>query len=142
MNYHYKKRSHNKIFKREKFIYKFCMTENKYKVERDFYLLANKLLISNMPKLYYFSDKRFLLILENVGKQITPTYFRNNLEKIHKIYENIKNLSGYYQNDIFSKNICIKNNNLYIIDFELANKNHRILNKKGEYRNEFYEKYY
>ncbi len=95
-----------------------------------------------MPKLYYFSDKRFLLILENVGKQITPTYFRNNLEKIHKIYENIKNLSGYYQNDILPKNICIKNNNLFIIDFELANKNHRILNKKGEYRNEFYKMYY
>ncbi len=142
MNYDYKQRTHNKIFKREKFIYKFCKTKKKYKVERDFYLLANKLLISNMPKLYYFSDKRFLLILENVGKQITPIYFRNNLEKIHKIYENIKNLSGYYQNDILSKNICIKNNNLFIIDFELANKNHRILNKKGEYRNEFYKMYY
>jgi len=148
MEYDYKKRSHNKIFKRKRFIYKFCMTENKYKVERDFYLKAKCYgdvcccCCSYIPKLYYYSDSRLLLIIENVGEQITPNYFKNNLDKIYPLYQKIYDDTGYYQNDMFSKNIVKKNDKLYIIDFELANKNHKILNKKGEKRNEFYEKFY
>lgn len=140
MNYDYLGRSHNKIFKKNKIIYKFFRSEHKYKSERDFYLLAYRL--DYIPKIYYYSDKRKMIIIENVGKSLTPTEFKNDLDNLLIIYNKFYNDTGYYHNDMWGKNVCKKDNKYYLIDFELINKKHKILDRKKRKRNEFYAKFY
>ena len=116
MNYNYLKNSHNKIFKTSKFIFKFFKSKNKYIIERDFYIKTrNK--YEFIPKLYYFSDKRFMIIIENVGIRIKK---RDIDFKALRIINDILIKDNIFQNDYRCKNILYnKDKNMwYIIDWE------------------------
>ena len=132
MNYNYLQRSHNKIYKRKNIIYKFFKSPKKYFIERVFYLNSSKLNIDIIPKLYYFSDKRFCIIIENVGCHITKKEFISNQEIIKELYNVIVSKTGYYHNDLYYKNVCKKNNNYYIIDFESASHFYKDIHKKSK----------
>lgn len=116
MNYNYLKNSHNKIFKREKFIYKFFKSNRKYLQEKSVYLNYN---FDFIPRLYYFSDNRKLLIIENVGQRIKKKNINFiELKKINDIMIN----NNLYHNDYRAKNILYSKlkNKYYFIDFEYA----------------------
>lgn len=120
MDYDYLKRvgGHNKVIKRNKFIYKFFCNQNKYKNEKEFYLKTKDKLWF-IPKLYYFSDKRKLLIIENVGKHITEKELIKEQEWIIILFKIMIMKTGYYHNDLYYKNVCKNSKNQYfLIDFE------------------------
>ena len=133
MNYSYQGRSHNKIFKTDKFIYKYFKSENKYNKEKNFYLSSLKI-IDFIPRLYYYSDKRKLLILENVGKHITKKEFKNNFNEIRNLYNTIIQKTNYFHNDLYNKNVCwnSQKNKYYIIDWESCEKFHNNIHKNSK----------
>ena len=134
MDYNYKT-SHNKIFKRDKFIYKFFRSEKKYNNERDFYI-NTKDKFDFIPKLFYFSDKRRLLIIQNVGQRIKKQEFIDKQDHLKSLHDNIVKKSGYYHRDLYYKNICKNSKNKYfIIDFESSSKENINIHKKSK---EFY----
>jgi len=114
MKQNYLKNSHNKVFMKNKFVYKFFKSDKKYLNEKFFYLNYK---IKNIPKLISFSDSRRLLIFNNVGSRIRKKDL--NVEKLKIINEYfIKN--NVYHNDFRVKNILYnkKDNTYYWIDFE------------------------
>lgn len=122
MNYNYLNNSHNKIFKRNNLIYKFFKSKNKYKIERDFYIKTrNK--FNFIPKLFYFSDKRYMIIIENVGESIKKKEFIDNKEIIKLLSDKIIKESNYYHNDLWYRNVVKKDNYFYIIDWESCSQN-------------------
>lgn len=122
MNYNYLNNSHNKIFKRNNLIYKFFKSKNKYKIERDFYIKTrNK--FNFIPKLFYFSDKRYMIIIENVGESIKKKEFIDNKEIIKLLSDKIIKESNYYHNDLWYRNVVKKDNYYYIIDWESCSQN-------------------
>tara|TARA_R100001086_G_C11837695_1_gene258279 strand:+ start:1050 stop:1463 length:414 start_codon:yes stop_codon:yes gene_type:complete len=135
MNFDYLKSSHNKVFKRNSFIYKFFKSAAKYKREKNFYL-ATKDKFNFIPKLYYFSDKRKLLIIENVGERIKKKEFIEKQNYLKSLHDEIVKKSGYYHRDLYYKNICKNSENKYfIIDFESSSKENINIHKKSK---EFY----
>ena len=117
MNYNYLNNSHNKIFKRNKLIYKFFKSKNKYVAERDFYIKTrNK--FSFIPKFYGYCDNRFLIIIENAGETIKRKEFLENKETIRILADIIIKESNYYHNDLWYRNVVKKNGYYYIIDWE------------------------
>ena len=135
MNYDYLISSHNKVFLRDSFIYKFFKSTPKYNREKNFYL-ATKDMFDFIPKLYYFSDKRRLLIIENVGKRIKKQEFIEQQNYIKSLHDEIVKKSGYYHRDLYYKNICKNSQNKYfIIDFESSSKENKNIHKRSK---EFY----
>lgn len=131
MDYHYLQRSHNKIFKRNKFIYKFFKSVKKYQNEKKFYLDCKNFYF--IPKLYYFSDKRNLLIIENVGERISKNEFIKEMYFIKIIQDLIIMKYGYYHNDLYYKNVCKNSRNQYfLIDFESSDKKFKNIHKKSK----------
>ena len=114
MNHNYLKNSHNKVFVKNKIVYKFFKSDKKYITEKNFYINYK---LNNIPKLLSFSDSRRLLIFNYVGKRIK----KKNIDFIK-----LKQLNGYfikhnvYHNDYRAKNILYNENNglYYYIDFE------------------------
>jgi len=114
MKKNYLKNPHNKVFIKNKIIYKFFKSDKKYFNEKRFYMKYN---IPNIPKLLCFSDNRRLLIFNNVGVRIK----KRNIDfiKLKLINDNfIKN--NIFHNDFRVKNILYnkKENNYYFIDWE------------------------
>ena len=135
MDYDYlnRKGGHNKIFKRNKFIYKFFCNENKYYREKEFYLNTKDKLWF-IPKLYYFSDKRKLLIIQNVGKHITEKELIKEQEWIKILFKIMIMNTGYYHNDLCFKNVCKNSRNQYfIIDFETSDKKLNNTTRKSKF---------
>ena len=102
--------------------------KDNYRNEKQIYtILRNE---TFLPKLKYYNDKEQLLILEDVGISID---IYNDISKYNNLLENFNNqLKGiidilYYKyslchKDIRPKNICISNNIIRLIDFELCEK--------------------
>jgi len=114
MNYDYLGSNHNKVFKREKIIYKFYKSDRKYKNEKSFYIQYK---FSFTPILYYYSDKRKLLIIENVGTRIR----KNKIDFIElKKINDILIQNNIFHNDYRCKNILYNKdkNKYYFIDME------------------------
>ena len=121
----------NKVY----YVYK---TKNYYK--KDKYLL-NLLESSNFtPKILELSDRDLILNVENVGipiNKINPVIlkqidFKEQIYNINKVLKT-KNI---IHNDITYNNILIKNNNIYLIDFEHAiynNNNYERSDKNLDY---------
>tara|TARA_E500000318_G_C3519810_1_gene195903 strand:- start:612 stop:1031 length:420 start_codon:yes stop_codon:yes gene_type:complete len=115
MKRNYLGNSHNKVFIKNKVVYKFYKSDKKYFHEKYFFL--NFRMLDYIPKLLCFSDSRRLLIFNNVGKRIK----KKNIDfiKLKKINEYfIKN--KIYHNDYRCKNILYNesDNLYYYIDFE------------------------
>ena len=114
MKRNYLKNSHNKVFTKNKIVYKFFKSDKKYINEKSFYMKYN---IPNIPKLLCFSDSRRLLILNNVGVRIK----KKNIDFIK-----LKNINDYFiknnvfHNDYRSKNILYDkiHDNYYFCDWE------------------------
>jgi len=114
MKRNYLKNSHNKVFTKNKIVYKFFKSDKKYINEKKFYMI-NK--ISHIPKLLCFSDSRRLLVFNNVGVRIK----KKNIDFIK-----LKNINDYfiknnvYHNDYRAKNILHDkiHDIYYFIDFE------------------------
>ena len=114
MERNYLKNSHNKVFIKNKFVYKFFKSDKKYINEKSFYI---KYKLNNIPKLYCFSDNRRLLIFNNVGTRIK----KKNIDFIK-----LKNINEYflennvYHNDYRTKNILYNESDglYYYIDWE------------------------
>lgn len=132
MNYDYLGSCHNKVIKRKKIIYKFYKSDKKYKTEKSFYI-TTKDKFNFIPKLYYYSDKRKLLIIQNVGKPIKKKEFLENKEKIKHLSDIIIHKSNYYHNDLWYRNVVKENNNYYIIDWESCTKfNSKDIHKRSK----------
>jgi len=115
MKKNYLKNSHNKVFTKNKFVYKFFKSDKKYLHEKKFYLNYKKL--NNVPRLYSFSDNRRLLIFNNVGTRIKKKYI--DFIKLKKINEYFLE-NNIYHNDYRTKNILYNESDdiYYFIDFE------------------------
>jgi len=127
--------SHNKLFFRNIFVYKFFKSQNKYINEKKFYIdTRNK--FNFIPKLYLYSDSRRLLIFQNVGKKINKKEFIDNQVLIKRMHDEIHLKSGYYHRDLYYKNV-LKNDKgeLFIIDFESSSKEKKNIHKRSK---EFY----
>ena len=127
--------SHNKLFFKNIFVYKFFKSHNKYITEKRFYIeTRNK--FNFIPKLYLYSDSRRLLIFENVGKRINKQEFIDNRFAIKKLHDEIYEKSLYYHRDLYYKNV-LKNDKgkLFIIDFESCSKENKNIHKRSK---EFY----
>ena len=131
MEYDYKIKTHNKIFKKNKFIYKFFKSSRKYNNEKKFYLECKDKL-DFIPTLFYFSDKRLLLILNNCGSPIKKKEFIDNIQNIKDLYNKIINLTGYYHNDLWYRNVLKKDKKYYIIDFESSGKEFKDIHKNSK----------
>jgi len=116
MNYNYLRRSHNKIYKRKNIIYKFFKSPRSYYTEKNFYL-NYKDKFNFIPKLYYYSDKRFCIIIENVGQRIRKKNI--NFDKLQEINKELIS-QNIYHNDYRVKNILYnaEKDKYYFIDFE------------------------
>jgi tRNA A-37 threonylcarbamoyl transferase component Bud32 len=135
MNYNFLNCSHNKIFKRNKFVYKFFKSDKKYKIEKEFYLNTRNYFCF-IPKLYCFHDKRRLLILQSCGEKITKNEFIEDLDFFKLLHHLIVLKSGYFHRDLYYKNIVKNNKNQYfIIDFESCSKENKNIHKRSK---EFY----
>jgi len=115
MKRNYLKNSHNKVFVKNKFVYKFFKSNKKYLHEKKFFL--NFRMRDYIPKLLCFSDYRRLLIFNNVGKRKK----KKNINFIKLKYINdyfIKN--NIYHNDYRAKNVLYNESDdlYYFIDFE------------------------
>ena len=135
MNYNYLNCSHNKIFKTNKFIYKFFKSDIKYDIEKDFYLNTRKYFCF-IPKIYAFNDSRKLLIIENCGEKITKKEFMKEKDFFKILHDLIVFKTSYYHRDLYYKNIVKNNKNQYfIIDFESSSKKNDNIHKRSK---EFY----
>ena len=131
MEYDYKIKTHNKVFKKNKFIYKFFKSVKKYNNEKNFYLECKDKL-DFIPTLFYFSDKRLLLIINNCGIPIKKNEFIDNIQIIKDLYNKIINLTGYYHNDLWYRNVLRKDKKYYIIDFESSGKEFKDIHKNSK----------
>ena len=114
MEKNYLKNPHNKVFIKNKFVYKFFKSDRKYLNEKSFYI---KHKIKNIPTLFSFSDNRRLLIFNNVGTRIKKKNL--NIQKLKDINEKFIQ-QKIFHNDYRCKNILFnkKNDNYYFIDWE------------------------
>jgi len=114
MNRNYLKNPHNKIFIKNNFVYKFFKSDKKYYNEKYFYTNYK---INHIPKLYSFSDKRRLLILEFVGNRIKKKQINTDALIDINNYFIEKNI---FHNDYRVKNILYnkKKDKYYFIDWE------------------------
>ena len=101
----------------------------KFLNELNIYLLSREVKMPYVPKLISFSIKKREIVTEYVGPTLKDKYRndkkkkRSYISEIKKIYRKLLS-HGYYHNDIRYKNVCIKGNKLYLIDFErTSNKN-------------------
>jgi len=124
--------SHNKLFFKKRFVYKFFKSNNKYLNEKNFYLNTRKK-FNFIPKLYFYNDFRRLLVIENVGEAIKKKEFLDNYDKLKILHDKIINDSGYYHRDLYYKNV-LKNDigKYFIIDFESASKENINIHKRSK----------
>ena len=132
MNNNYLNYSHNKIFKKNKFCYKFFKSEKKYLVEKEFYINTRNYFCF-IPKIYCFSDNRKLLILQNCGEKITKKEFIDNKDFFKILHDLIVLKSSYFHRDLYYKNI-VKNNKkqYFIIDFESCSEENKNIHKRSK----------
>ena len=78
----------------------------------------------NFPKLLYYNKEKLKLIMTYNGDKISDKNNNINLNKIPKdwklqLYHILQTLKKYdlYHNDITCRNLCIKDNKFYLIDF-------------------------
>ena len=132
MKLNYLGHSHNKLFFKKRFVYKFFKSNNKYINEKNFYLDTRKK-FNFIPKLYFYNDFRRLLVIENVGEAIKKDEFLNNFNEIKLLHDKIVNESGYYHRDLYYKNVLKNNFNKYfIIDFESSSKENSDIHKRSK----------
>lgn len=112
----------------------------KYLKEKKTYL---QLKTKYIPTLLYYDDINLILIIEDVGDSLKklirndehhkiPTNIIDILENImHHLYKEYNLLHG----DITTRNICIRDNNVYLIDLESTTEIIILSNNKCEFVN-------
>lgn len=112
----------------------------KYIKEKCMYL---KLKTYYTPTLMYYDDNNLILIIEDVGDslkklirndeyQLIPT---NIIDMIENIVHNLYHEYGVIHGDITTRNICIKDKNVYLIDYEWTTQINILPNNKYEFIN-------
>jgi len=113
-------RKGNKIIK----TYKKSGNEN-FKRELIIYLLAKQEKLDFIPKLRSFNIKKRQIVSEYIGPTLDQIYKgrvaekRKLIPRIKKLYQKLLK-SGYHHNDIRFYNVCMRNDKLYLIDFEFS----------------------
>jgi len=129
MNYSYIDSRSHKVFKRNKFIYKFYKRECNYYNEKNFYLDC-KDKIDFIPKLIYYSDKRKLLILKNEGVSLNRKQFASVKDIVFNLYKKLHEATGYFHNDLLYRNVVLSMTGQYLlIDFERTKKVYKKISK-------------
>ena len=124
--------SHNKIFKKPPYVYKFFKSINKYENEKQFYI-KSKNTFSFIPELCAFSDYRKLLVLSYCGERISKQEFLENKDFLKVLHDLIVHKTGYYHRDLYYKNILKnKKNQYFIIDFESCSKENNNIHKRSK----------
>ena len=104
--------------------YKKSGNEN-FKRELIIYLLAKQEKLDFIPKLRSFNIKKRQIVTEYIGPTLNQIYKGRVAEK-KKLIPRIKKLygkllkSGYHHNDIRYYNVCMRNDKMYLIDFEFS----------------------
>ena len=113
-------RKGNKIIK----TYKKSGNEN-FKRELIIYLLAKQEKLDFIPKLRSFNIKKRQIVSEYIGPTLDQIYKgrvaekRKLIPRIKKLYQKLLK-SGYHHNDIRFYNVCMRNDKMYLIDFEFS----------------------
>jgi len=111
----------------------YYLHKNKNVYDKDKYILSTLKHYNFTPKILYKNDTNLILQLEDVGEILIKTnpnilnnvYFKTQINYINTILKK-KNI---VHNDLTGHNITVKNNKLYLIDFE-----HSILNNAKDPR--------
>lgn len=111
-------------------------TRKKYENEKMIYQMN----LPYVPKLKSFDDKNMVLVMENkCCKRLldVPRQERARFnDKVKKLFLRFHKDTGYYHNDFFPLNIIVdKNDNLFLIDFEMIDPVITADKKKQDYLN-------
>ena len=129
MEYTYLNCRQHKVIKRNKFIYKFYKRECNYINEKEFYLEC-KDKVDFIPELIYYSDKRKMIILKNVGVSLNRKQYSHVQDIVVDLYKKLYYKTGYYHNDLLYRNVVVSDTGKYfLIDFERTKKVYKKISK-------------
>jgi predicted Ser/Thr protein kinase len=99
-----------------------------------FYLYVKDKNLDYIPKLIGYDRRNLTLELENVGTSLDNFNYRKSKRHydpfIRELHKKLLDDTELYHNDIRYKNVCVKNDKYYLIDFEnhdfkFKDKNHQ-----------------
>ena len=103
----------------EEVVRKICLTKNSYIREKK--ALEELHDFDHTPKLVGYDDERLILIMEYKGESlqsIPPKERSKYLPQIGKVLDELKGRYSLYHNDVRWKNITLRDDRLYLVDFQ------------------------